>query len=241
MLEQVARASRMLARRVLAAGVCQKLANLTSAHANIERSLIMGDATGRQEFARLSRTAFAWEPVVETARACQSSIERLDELDSEEAQASSASAQDDDERALMDELIAESREVSGQARRARVARRIFVTRARASQVVLGELDSHFEQLAARIEDAQQRSARLRDGGGGVSAVSAGEELVEYDDGCELTELCADLSALLREPTAKCKHRWVCLRGRVHNKGDGKGKYHAFVCTLCGKFQRRYLN
>ena len=131
MLEQVARASRMLARRVLAAGVCQKLANLTSAHANIERSLIMGDATGRQEFARLSRTAFAWEPVVETARACQSSIERLDELDSEEAQASSASAQDDDERALMDELIAESREVSGQARRARVARRVFVTRARA--------------------------------------------------------------------------------------------------------------
>ena len=90
--KQVARASRMLARRVLAAGVCQKLANLTSAHANIERSLIMGDATGRQEFARLSRTAFAWEPVVETARACQSSIERLDELDSEEAQASSASA-----------------------------------------------------------------------------------------------------------------------------------------------------
>ena len=131
MLEQVARVSRMLARRVLAAGVCQKLANLTSAHANIERSLIMGDATGRQEFARLSRTAFAWEPVVETARKCQSSIERLDELDSEEAQASSASAQDDDERALMDELIAESREVSRQARRARFARRVFVTRARA--------------------------------------------------------------------------------------------------------------
>ena len=102
----------MLARRVLAAGVCQKLANLTSAHANIERSLIMGDATGRHEFARLSRTAFCWEPVVETARQCQTSIERLDELDSEEAQASSASAHDDDERALMDELIAESREVS---------------------------------------------------------------------------------------------------------------------------------
>ena len=74
----------------------------------------------------------------------------------------------------------------------------------------------------------------------VSAVSA-DGPVEYDDGCELTELCADLAALLREPTAKCKHRWVCLRGRVHNKGDGKGKYHAFVCTLCGKFQRRYLN
>ena len=105
-------ATSMLARRVLAAGVCQKLANLTSAHANIERSLIMGDATGRQEFARLSRTAFAWEPVVETARQCQTSIERLDELDREEAQASSANARDDDERALMDELIAESREVS---------------------------------------------------------------------------------------------------------------------------------
>ena len=111
---------------------------------------------------------------------------------------------------------------------------------RVSQMVLGELDSHLEQLSARIEDAQQRSARLQKGGGAVSAVSA-DGPVEYDDGCELTELCADLAALLREPTAKCKHRWVCLRGRVHNKGDGKGKYHAFVCTLCGKFQRRYLN
>lgn len=36
----------------------------------------------------------------------------------------------------------------------------------------------------------------------------------------------------------CKHNWKCLRDRVHNKG--KGKYLAYKCELCGKFQRRKL-
>ena len=36
----------------------------------------------------------------------------------------------------------------------------------------------------------------------------------------------------------CKHNWKCLRDRVHNKGKGKGKYMAYKCTLCNKFQRR---
>tara|TARA_B110000008_G_C16956072_1_gene558248 strand:+ start:651 stop:812 length:162 start_codon:yes stop_codon:yes gene_type:complete len=35
---------------------------------------------------------------------------------------------------------------------------------------------------------------------------------------------------------KCKHVWECLRDRCHNRG--KGKYMAYKCTLCGKFQRR---
>ena len=37
----------------------------------------------------------------------------------------------------------------------------------------------------------------------------------------------------------CKHVWECLRGRTHNKGNGKGKYQAYKCRECGKFQRRY--
>ena len=37
----------------------------------------------------------------------------------------------------------------------------------------------------------------------------------------------------------CIHVWECLRGRTHNKGNGKGKYQAYKCRECGKFQRRY--
>jgi len=37
----------------------------------------------------------------------------------------------------------------------------------------------------------------------------------------------------------CKHVWECLKGRTHNKGNGKGKYQAYKCRECGKFQRRY--
>ncbi len=35
---------------------------------------------------------------------------------------------------------------------------------------------------------------------------------------------------------KCRHVWECLRDRCHNRG--KGKYQAYKCKLCGKFQRR---
>ena len=35
---------------------------------------------------------------------------------------------------------------------------------------------------------------------------------------------------------KCKHNWICLRDRCHNRGNGK--YKAYKCDLCGKFQRR---
>ena len=34
----------------------------------------------------------------------------------------------------------------------------------------------------------------------------------------------------------CKHEWECLRDRCHNRG--KGKYMAYKCRLCDKFQRR---
>ena len=42
------------------------------------------------------------------------------------------------------------------------------------------------------------------------------------------------------PAQACRHRWVCLRDRVHNKADGRGKYMAYKCSDCGAFQRRYL-
>lgn len=48
-----------------------------------------------------------------------------------------------------------------------------------------------------------------------------EEIEEEEDG---------------EATLKCRHAWVCLRDRCHNRG--KGKYQAYKCELCGKFQRR---
>ena len=35
---------------------------------------------------------------------------------------------------------------------------------------------------------------------------------------------------------RCRHVWECLRDRCHNRG--KGKYQAYKCKLCGKFQRR---
>ena len=41
---------------------------------------------------------------------------------------------------------------------------------------------------------------------------------------------------IKEPT--CRHDWECLRDRVHNKGNGKGKYMAYKCRKCKKFQRR---
>jgi hypothetical protein len=34
----------------------------------------------------------------------------------------------------------------------------------------------------------------------------------------------------------CRHVWTCLRDRCHNRGNGK--YGAYKCKLCGKFQRR---
>ena len=39
-----------------------------------------------------------------------------------------------------------------------------------------------------------------------------------------------------EAILKCRHDWVCLRDRCHNRGNGK--YQAYKCKLCGKFQRR---
>ncbi len=38
---------------------------------------------------------------------------------------------------------------------------------------------------------------------------------------------------------KCRHVWECLQDRCHNKGNSKGKYKAYKCKLCQKFQRRY--
>ena len=37
----------------------------------------------------------------------------------------------------------------------------------------------------------------------------------------------------------CRHVWLCLKDRCHNKGDGRGKYRAYKCQECSKFVRRY--
>jgi hypothetical protein len=46
----------------------------------------------------------------------------------------------------------------------------------------------------------------------------------------------EVSDTEEESDEKCKHVWECLRDRCHNRG--KGKYQAYKCKLCGKFQRR---
>lgn len=43
----------------------------------------------------------------------------------------------------------------------------------------------------------------------------------------------------------CKHVWSPAghkknKDRIHNKGNGKGKYQAYKCEECGKFKRRYI-
>lgn len=52
----------------------------------------------------------------------------------------------------------------------------------------------------------------------------------------------DLKQTLQE---ECRHVWEPAgskrnRDRIHNKGNGKGNYKAYVCSECGKFKRRYL-
>ena len=43
-----------------------------------------------------------------------------------------------------------------------------------------------------------------------------------------------------EPEAKlCDHDWD-HRDRVHNKGDGRGKYRVSKCRLCRKFQKKWV-
>ena len=43
-----------------------------------------------------------------------------------------------------------------------------------------------------------------------------------------------------QPIDKCVHSWIWLKERIHNKGDGKGKYKAYKCQKCKAFQRRYI-
>lgn len=67
----------------------------------------------------------------------------------------------------------------------------------------------------------------------------------------LCELCGDFSKTtptdyveepvepVEEPVEEhiaCRHVWICIRDRCHNRGSGK--YKAYKCTLCDKFQRR---
>ena len=52
----------------------------------------------------------------------------------------------------------------------------------------------------------------------------------------LDYVCEESSSEDVEEETKCKHNWECLKDRCHNRG--KGKYQAYKCKLCGKFQRR---
>jgi hypothetical protein len=59
---------------------------------------------------------------------------------------------------------------------------------------------------------------------GMVSLTKPETFVEQVDECEVI------------PEEKCKHEWECLKDRCHNRGTGK--YKAYKCRLCGKFQRR---
>jgi len=63
---------------------------------------------------------------------------------------------------------------------------------------------------------------------------------EFRDGC-----CCACGVSYDEYRSMCKHIWVPAghkknKDRIHNKGNGKGKYQAYKCQECGAFKRRYL-
>ena len=70
----------------------------------------------------------------------------------------------------------------------------------------------------------------------------------FDGNCYYCDLCGSFSMSrpidyvepildeVQDEEKKCRHVWECLRDRCHNRG--KGKYQAYKCKLCGKFQRR---
>lgn len=88
-----------------------------------------------------------------------------------------------------------------------------------------------------------------------SSESPAQPFLAVDTASELAELMARLASAVAaaQPVPKCHHRWVALgsyhdgstdrpgsgSARVHNRGDGKGKYLAYRCVICDKFQRRH--
>ena len=58
---------------------------------------------------------------------------------------------------------------------------------------------------------------------------------------DFDRLCVAIHSQLHDSLrVRCHHQWVCLRDRVHNRADGRGKYMAYKCSRCGAFQRRYV-
>jgi hypothetical protein len=49
----------------------------------------------------------------------------------------------------------------------------------------------------------------------------------------------------KEQKNMCRHVWLCLKDRCHNKGDGRGNYRAYKCQECSKFEKKvfqkYIN
>lgn len=57
--------------------------------------------------------------------------------------------------------------------------------------------------------------------------------------------CVDCGISYSDFKDTCKHIWAPAghkknTDRIHNKGNGKGKYQAYKCQTCGKFKRRFL-
>ena len=61
---------------------------------------------------------------------------------------------------------------------------------------------------------------------GMTTLVKPDDYIEQEDDTETETL----------EEEKCWHVWECLKDRCHNRG--KGKYQAYKCKLCGKFQRR---
>lgn len=67
----------------------------------------------------------------------------------------------------------------------------------------------------------------------------------WNDGEKGGIYCTECGITQVELQDKCKHVWYPAghkknKDRVHNKGNGKGKYQVYKCQECGKFKRRYI-
>lgn len=89
-----------------------------------------------------------------------------------------------------------------------------------------ELTAAYRQKGLQMLLAQlEEGAHYRVEGGQVLLTAAG---------------CAAAGAAGLLSASSCHHSWECIRDRVHNRGDGKGKYQNYWCRRCGSFQRRFL-
>jgi len=95
------------------------------------------------------------------------------------------------------------------------------------------LDTHLEQLSQLVQEGH---------------VFEREQLKHYDYmklESVKQKIVDILDTPIEQPIIICKHIWEAAghkknKDRIHNKGNGKGKYKVYKCTLCKAFKRRYL-